>query len=348
MAQLALITSGEPMSETEVNYHPHLADYAWTFGGAKPVLTVKPGTMMRIWTDDAFCGRIQQRGQRKPEAVQPVLFNPQSGPFYVAGAEPGDTLALHFLSIEPARDWGVSTTAAYFGALTSTAETVTLQPPLPELVWTYDVDLTRRLLQFAALDSECTFEWPLDPMLGTVGLAPALSEVRSSLVPGPFGGNLDVPAMRAGTTCYLGVNVPGALFSVGDGHYRQGEGETCGTAVEGAMESVVMVELIKNVLTPWPRLEDDANVMSIGCARPLDDAFRIAQADLVHWMSAELGLSVMDAYQVVSQTCETSVASVVNPTYTIVAKVPKAWVPSLKPYGGIRSHLVDRCRGRQG
>jgi len=331
----------------EVTYHPNLADYAWTFGGAKPALTVQPGTIMRIWTDDAFCGTLHQKGPRKWEEPRPVLFNPQSGPFFVAGAEPGDTLALHFLSIEPARDWGVSTTAAFFGALTSTGDTVTLQPPLPELVWTYEVDLSRRSVRFAALDSDRTLEWPLDPMLGTVGLAPALSEVRSSLVPGPFGGNLDVPAMRAGTTCYLGVNVPGALFSVGDGHYRQGEGETCGTAVEGAMESVVMVELMKHVVTPWPRLEDDSHVMSIGCARPLEDAFRIAQGDLVHWMSTELELSVMDAYQLVSQTCETSVASVVNPTYTIVAKVAKARVPSVRPYGGLRSYLVDQCRSRQ-
>ena len=82
-------------------------------------------------------------------------------------------------------------------------------------------------------------------MLGTVGVAPAGREVRSSLVPDRFGGNMDTPQMRAGTTCYLGVNVEGALFSIGDGHYRQGEGESCGTAVEGAMTTTLIVELVK-------------------------------------------------------------------------------------------------------
>src|SRR6201999_440980 len=118
---------------------------------------------------------------------------------------------------------------------------------------------------------------PLDPMHGTVGVAPALREVRSSLAPGNWGGNLDTPEMRAGVTCYLGVNVEGALFSLGDGHARQGEGETCGVAVETAMNSVIAIELIKGRPTPWPRLETDEYVMSTGSARPLEDAFRIAQ-----------------------------------------------------------------------
>ena len=94
-------------------------------------------------------------------------------------------------------------------------------------------------------------------MLGTVGVAPAGNEVRSSLVPDRFGGNMDTPQMRAGTTCFLGVNVEGALFSIGDGHYRQGEGESCGTAVEGAMTTTLIVDLVKGAAPGWPRLEDD-------------------------------------------------------------------------------------------
>ena len=96
---------------------------------------------------------------------------------------------------------------------------------------------------------------PLAPMLGTVGVAPALREVRTTLVPDYFGGNMDTPELRAGTTVYLGVNVDGALFSVGDGHYRQGEGETCGTALEGAMNVTIVVDLIKGGAPAWPRLE---------------------------------------------------------------------------------------------
>ena len=90
-------------------------------------------------------------------------------------------------------------------------------------------------------------------MHGTVGVAPASMEARSSLVPEAHGGNMDTPEMRAGVTCFLGVNVEGALFSLGDGHCRQGEGESCGCAVEAAMDTVVILDLIKGVATPWPR-----------------------------------------------------------------------------------------------
>jgi len=147
---------------------------------------------------------------------------------------------------------------------------------------------------------------PLDPMHGTVGVAPANLEVRSALTPDAHGGNMDTPEMRAGTTCFLGVNVAGALFSLGDGHARQGEGETCGVAVECAMDTVVIVDLIKDRVTPWPRIESDSHIMSTGSARPLEDAFRIAQTDLVQWIAEDHNLSVMDAYQLVTQAVVTA------------------------------------------
>src|SRR5207302_4468894 len=140
-----------------------------------------------------------------------------------------------------------------------------------------------------------------DPMHGTVGVAPANFEAKSSLVPDYYGGNMDTPEMRAGTTCYLGVNVEGALFSLGDGHCRQGEGETCGVAVEAAMDTVVVVDILKGTATPWPRLESDEYVMSTGSARPLEDAFRISQLDLVQCLAAEFGMDPLDSYQLVSQ-----------------------------------------------
>jgi acetamidase/formamidase len=124
------------------------------------------------------------------------------------------------------------------------------------------------------------------------------------------------------------VNVAGALVGLGDGHARQGEGETCGVAVETAMNSVVIIDLIKGVNTPWPRLETDAYLMSTGSARPLEDAFRIAQHDLVQWVSAECALSQLDSYQLLSQTVESPLANVCDTNYTCVAKVRKTWLPS--------------------
>jgi len=173
----------------------------------------------------------------------------------------------------------------------------------------------------------------MSPMHGTVGVAPANLEVRSALVPDAFGGNMDTPEMRAGVTCYLGVNVEGALLSVGDGHARQGEGETCGVAVECAMNTVLAVDLLKGLATPWPRLESDTHIMSAGSARPLEDAFRIAQADLVRWVSQDWGLSLLDAYQFITQAVEAPLANVCDTNYTSVAKLRKEWLPGSGQHG---------------
>ena len=188
-------------------------------------------------------------------------------------------------------------------------------------------------------------ELPLEPMHGTVGVAPANLEARSALVPGPHGGNMDAPEVRTGTTCYLGVNVPGALFSLGDGHYRQGEGETCGVAVEGAMDTVLIVDLIKGRYTPWPRLEDDDSIMSAGSARPLEDAFRIAHADLIMWLVHEHGLDKYDAYQLVTQISESPIANACDPNYTVVAKAPKRYLPAADVFGSTRTRLKEMAAG---
>ena len=324
-----------------ISYRPERSDYVWTFGGADPVMRVRPGDVLELWTDDCFTGLIRDVDDLVSEKIRFPFLNPQTGPFYVEGAEPGDTLALHFVSIEPARDWGVSTTVPLFGALTSTLTTVTLQDPLEEVVWLYDVDAARRTVRYQARQSDHTVELPLEPMHGTVGVAPPNLEVRLALVPGSHGGNMDTPEMRAGTTCYLGVNVDGAMFSIGDGHYRQGEGETCGVAVEGAMDTVVIVDLIKGRMTPWPRLEDDTHIMSTGSARPLEDAFRIAHGDLVMWLVEEFGLDKLDAYQLVTQISESPVANVCDPNYTFVAKARKQYLPGQQVYGSTRERLKE-------
>ena len=332
------------MSEQHVvEYRPGAGEYAWTFGGAAPVAHIQPGTTLEVFTEDCFAGRVRTRDDLVSVVCEFPFLNPQTGPFYVDGAEPGDTLAVHFVSIEPARTWAASSTVPLFGALTSTHLTATLQDPLPERVWIWELDAAARTAQFAAADSEIRVTLPMDPMHGTVGVAPANLEVRSALVPDAHGGNLDTPEMRAGVTCYLGVNVDGALFSLGDGHARQGEGETCGVAVECAMDTVVIVDLIKGWSTPWPRLESDSHLMSTGSARPLEDAFRIAQLDLVQWIAGETGLSALDAYQLLSQAVLSPLANVCDTNYTSVAKVAKEWLPPLgNPRPG-RTHTELRA-----
>jgi acetamidase/formamidase len=324
-----------------VAFRPEPSDFVWTFGGVPPVRHVQPGTFLELWTEDAFGGKVRGPDDVISKVIQFPFVNPQTGPFYVEGAEPGDTLAIHFVSIEPSRDWAASCTVPLFGALTTTTVTALLHEPLPEVVWIYEVDRKGRSVTFRARNGEHSVQMPLDPMHGTVGVAPAAFEARSSLVPDSHGGNMDTPEMRAGVTCYLGVNVEGAMFSIGDGHCRQGEGEVCGVAVEAAMDTVVLVDVIKGAATPWPRLESDSHVMSTGSARPLEDAFRISQSDLVRWLGVEFGMEQLDAYQLVSQVSETPVANVCDPNYTFVSKVDKRYLPSPTVYGGIHTRLRE-------
>lgn len=326
-------------------FEPTPEQYAWTFGGVDPVMPVAPGDVLDLFTEDCFAGRLRSTDDLPSASIEYPFINPQTGPFHVEGAEPGDALAVHLIDVQPARDWAVSTTVPLFGALTGTKFTPTLQPPLPERTWIYGVDAGAGTVTFEALDSDHRVDLPLEPFHGTIGVAPAAFEARNVLVPEAFGGNMDTPEARAGTTLYLGVNVAGALFSLGDGHYTMGEGEACGVAVEGAMNTLLTVEVIKGGFCEWPRLESDDAIMVAGSYRPLEDAFRIAHTQLIQWISEATGLSIMDAYQLVSQGARSRIANVCDANYTVVAKMPKRFLPSDIPWmGGTHQALVERGR----
>ncbi|MDQ2724396.1 MAG: acetamidase/formamidase family protein [Actinomycetota bacterium] len=326
-----------------VEFTPRRDQYAYTFGGVPPVMTVRPGTALRVWSDDAFGGVLRSVDDLSGEKVDLRYVNPQTGPFFVEGAQPGDTLVLHFVSMVPAREWGASAAIPFFGGMTGTDRVVNLQDPLPDTTWIYELDRDRGVVTFSARYSEMTVALPLAPMLGTVGVAPAANEVRSSLVPDRFGGNMDSPEVRAGATVYLGVNVEGALFSVGDGHYRQGEGEACGTAVEGAMTTTFIVDLIKGRGPGWPRIEDDHSWTTVGSSRPLEDSWRIGNAELVQWMGELHGLHTMDAYQLLSQVAQAPIANVVDANYSVAVKAPKALLPAGVAFDGIHDDLRRRA-----
>lgn len=317
------------------------AKLVYTFGGVEAKAQIKPGTVVSTSTIDCFAGLLTSADQKPSEVLDPRYLNPQTGPFYVEGAEPGDTLAVHFVSLTPRLDWGVSCLVAHFGSLVGTGTTAMLNPALAEETWYYDFDHANKTVYYQANNSDLRLPLPMDPMHGTVGVAPALGEARSALAPGDWGGNMDTPEMRAATTAYFRVNVPGALFSLGDGHARQGEGETCGVAVECAMNTVFIVELIKGGGPAWPRLETDEYLMTTGSVKPLEDAFRIANLEMVNWVAELLDLSTTDAYQLVSQTNLSPVANVVDTVYTMVCKVPKKLLgeTALKAFGGTHDKL---------
>lgn len=171
----------------EGSYHFTMGPYH------EPVARAKSGETVAIYTEDAFGGSITSEEDRPSDTLGPYL-NPQTGPIYVEGTEPGDTLAVRIEDIEFTRDWAASCLVPYFGGLTSTPLTATLQDPLPEKVWKYQIegDVARR----------GDWEIPVRPFVGTIGTSPAI-EAISSLAPGDHGGNMDVPDTCVGNTIYL-------------------------------------------------------------------------------------------------------------------------------------------------
>src|ERR671916_3193066 len=240
-------------------------DYSYVFNPYREsIARVKPGERVTIHTDDAFEGRITRKEGLPSRALATAKFlNPQSGPIYVEGAEQGDTLAVQMESIEPKRDFAVSCYVPYFGGLTSTPLTRTLQEALPEKVYVwnlYEHEGGRYLV-----NDEIGVRLPWEPFVGTIAVAPDL-EAISALSPGPFGGNMDVPDVRPGNTVYLPVWSEGALFYTGDCHARQGQGELCGVGLEIKAEVTVSFEVIKGKEIEWPRIESEAEIMVVGSA----------------------------------------------------------------------------------
>jgi amidase len=295
-------------------------DYSYVFNPYRePIATVKPGERVTIHTDDAFESRITKKVDLPSRALATAKFlNPQTGPIYVEGAEPGDTLAVRIENIEPTRDFAVSVLIPYFGGLTSTNITRTLQEPLPERVWIWDlVDRGTNLV-----NEEVDVKLPWEPFLGTLAVAPDL-EAITALAPGPFGGNMDVPDVKPGNTVYLPVWNSGALLYTGDCHARQGQGELCGVAMEITSKVTVVLDVIKDKAIEWPRIESDESIMVVGSARPMEDAARIANTELILWLEHEYGYDRWDAYQLLTQAGGLYVGNMVDTTYSLVASVDK-------------------------
>jgi amidase len=295
--------------------------YSYVFSPYRdPVAHVKPGDRVVIYTNDAFEGRITRPDAIPSQALQGAKFlNPQTGPIYVDGAEPGDTLAVQIESIEPTRDFAVSCLIPFFGGLTSTATTRTLQEPLPERVWIW------QLRDGKLTNSKLGIELDWDPFMGTFAVAPDL-EAISALAPGPFGGNMDVPDVRPGNTVFFPVWNPGALFYTGDCHARQGQGELCGVALEITARVTVVFDVIKGKSIQWPRIESEDEIMVVGSARPMEDAARIANTELVLWLESDYGIDRWDAYQLLTQAGGLYVGNMVDTTYSLVAGINKRFL----------------------
>ncbi len=314
---ISLMTLATAAAETH-RFEP--TRYHNTFSFAhEPVLTIVPGDRVITRTIDArgFDAENRQVGERP---------NPQTGPFYVEGAEPGDVLVVRFEKIEPSRGtaWSSSVLAPY------TADPAFLrhEAEREQTTETWEIDKQRGVAKVASgLIRPPGIEVPLRPMLGCVAVAPARKEAIATSTPGTFGGNMDYNGMVVGTTLLLPVSEPGALLFVGDGHARQGDGEVVGNALEVSMDVEFTVELIKGQEIGWPRLESDEHLMTIGSARPLLQALQHATTELQRWLMSDYGFDERGSSLLLGHALEYDIANVVDPHFTVVAKIRKDLLP---------------------
>ena len=310
-----------------VQYHATIDNVKYVYGVAPPVAHVRPGNILEANSLDCFGNAI-----KKPGDTQSLVKgdNPLTGPFFIEGAEPGDTLVVHILDLKVDGNQGLGAFTPGFGALNKTNYTPMLHPPLAERIWFYPIDHASNTATFQALDSNYKVKIPLHPFLGCIGVAPSNGEARSSIVPAEFGGNMDAPEVSVGNTLYLPVNVSGALLYFGDGHAAMGDGEIAGTAIEVPMKARLQLDLVKGKHTNWPRFENENEIMAAGIYRPVDDAVRIAFTELVGWIHADYGLSALDAYELLSKVGKIHLTEMVDPNYVVVASIEKKYLPAKK------------------
>ena len=324
-----LLFGGVEMAAAQnvVRYHATMKDVKYVYGTMDPVMRLKSGDVLETNTVDAFGNVIQKPG----DTLSMVKGdNPLTGPFYIEGAQPGDTLAVKILDLQVDSNQGVGMLAPGFGALVPTNYTPMLNVTVPEKIWFYPIDHATNTATFKALDSTFTVKIPLHPFFGCIGVAPAGGEARSSIVPAEFGGNMDSPEASVGNTVYFPVNVAGGLLFMGDGHAAMGDGEVAGTAIEVPLRARLLVSVIKGRKISWPQFENDEAIMTVGAYRPLDDTLRIAFTELVGWIHKDYGLSEMDAYELLSKVAKIHLNEMVDPNYVIVASIEKKYLPPKK------------------
>ena len=284
-----------------------------------PALRIRPGDRVTTKTIDA-AGVDWDNKSVSPGG------NPQTGPFYIEGAEPEDMLVVTIQRIEPNRATGYSGSLLAPYAVTPQAIAARTDRDPKRMIW--NIDKAKRIVSLDSTDlTPGHLELPLAPMLGCVAVAPARKEAIAAITPGAHGGNMDYAGLTAGVRLMLPVNEPGALLFLGDGHARMGEAEAAGTGVETSMDVEFTVDLVKKKPIGWPRLETDAHIMVLGSARPLLEAFQHATTEMQKWLMADYGFSERGASTFMGQALEYEIANVVDPNFTVVAKVRKSLLP---------------------
>ncbi len=298
--------------------------YFSTLGTHPPALHVADGDTVETATLDA--GGFDQDRVRCHSGV-----NPMTGPFFVEGAEPGDTLAVRLDRLRPSRRFGWSGVQLAPNVI-DPADASLLPPPRPfaEGSGEWDVDAEAGTAILVSPETKLgRFTIPTRPMLGCFGVAPPGGEAISTATSSTHGGNMDYKGFTQGVTVFFPVAVPGALFFLGDGHAVQGCGEVCGTGIEISFDVRVTLSVLKGQAIGWPRAETDSHLLTAGNARPLDQALQHATSEMARWLQQGYGLDQTGAHTLMGQCIEYEVGNVFDPAYTMICKLPKSLLARL-------------------
>ena len=331
-AKAGLVSTDSPGKFT-VRSGPETVHWGYLSGALDPVLRVRSGDVVTMDTvsheglladqgpPEVFFARFGISREDILADVVAVYTRVQhsglgphvvTGPIYVEGALPGDVLAIHVLKAEPRVPYGVNSMRSNKGGL---PDEFTLNR---SVVIPFDIE--RGVACFAP-----KIEIPLAPFFGIMAVGPARSLGRvSSVPPGVYGGNIDLKDLTVGSTLYLPVHVPGALFMTGDGHAAQGDGEVDLTAIETSLTGTFRFEVIKGKTLQWPRAETPTHWIAIGLDEDLNAAMRIAIRETIDFLVGEKGLSREDAYALASIAVDFEVTQVVDSVKGIHAMIPKA------------------------
>jgi acetamidase/formamidase len=309
-----------PATPTVHDFEP--TEFHRQFSGAiPPVMHIFPGDTVRTWTVDA--GGVDKNGVRHSQGG-----NPETGPFYIEGAFPGDTLVIHLNKVRLNRDSAQSGSEIAGNAVTPDYVRDAKYDEKFDSEWKLDREHGVAML---AKPSEHlkNYTVKLQPMLGCMAVAPSNKQSFRTGYLGSFGGNMDYNQIREGASVYLPVNQPGALFFLGDGHAAQGDGELTGDALETSMDVEFTVDVVKNYSTGGPRAENGDYLMSMGIAGSVDDAMQQATAQLADWLAHDYKLTANESAVVLGTAMRYDIAEVVDPQYHVVAKVAKSALASL-------------------
>ena len=310
--------AGAPRTHTFTPTEFHRV-FSWNI---PPALRIFPGDTVKTKSVDA--GGTDENSVRRS-----MGGNPLTGPFFVEGALPGDTLVVRLNRVRTNRDWAGSGQSVVGNALAPGYLMNLRRAQNFSSRWKLDKEKGVAYLE-KPTDPLKQLTIPLQPMLGCVGVAPPGRDVVATRDSGVFGGNMDYNQLREGATVYLPVFQEGALLFMGDGHAAQGDGELTGDALETSMEFEFTVDVIPDKSIGTPRAENSDYLMAIGIGGSLDQALQRATTEMARWLEADLKLNSTESAILLGFAIKYDVADLVGTQVSIVAKIPKTLVAQLK------------------